>query len=221
MRGWTRCVAVGLGTALASGAAHAGDGAPASARLAPLPAAQWSAEQRAALERTLPRVASLAGEVAAQPKPLPILTVIAHHPTLLGPFIEFASALAQRGVLTRRESELLALRTVWRTQSAFEWGHHVLYARAAGLRDGEIARVAEQGDAALAPRELLLLRAADELVATQRFSNASWAALRAEYTDAQLVEIPFLVGQYTMLSMVAEGLGVTLEEGLPSVPPLR
>jgi hypothetical protein len=66
-----------------------------------------------------------------------------------------------------------------------------------------------------------LLRAADELHATQRFGDPTWAALRTEFTDAQLVEIPFLVGQSTMLSMVAEGLGVPPERGLPSVPPLR
>jgi alkylhydroperoxidase family enzyme len=196
---------------------------PPSVRLAPLPEAHWSAETRAALGRTLPRVSALGGDgsPAAAPKPLPILTYIAHHPTLLSPFIEFASALAQRGVLSRRESELIALRVVWRAQSPFEWGHHVLYARAAGIGDAEIARVAEQGDAPLSPRELLLLRAADELFAEQRFRDDTWAALRAAYSDAQLVEIPFLAGQYTMLSMVAEGLGVPLEDGLPDLPPLR
>ena len=41
------------------------------------------------------------------------------------------SALAQEGALSRRESELLALRSSWNGQSDFEWGHHVVYARAA------------------------------------------------------------------------------------------
>jgi alkylhydroperoxidase family enzyme len=212
-----------LGALLVAASVSAGEADAPGARLAPLPEARWSPQTRALLERTLPRVSSLAGDAApaAAAKPLPILTFIAHHPTLLEPFIEFASALAQRGVLSRRESELIALRVVWRAQSPFEWGHHVAYARAAGMSEAEIARVAEQGDAPLAPRERLLLRAADELFASQRFRDETWAALRAEFTDAQLVEIPFLAGQYTMLSMVAEGLGVALEPGLPSVPPLR
>ena len=42
--------------------------------------------------------------------------------------------------------------------------------------------------------------------------------LRARYDDAQLVEIPFVVGQYTMLSMVANGTGVAVEPGLPELP---
>ncbi|MBM4383471.1 MAG: carboxymuconolactone decarboxylase family protein [Deltaproteobacteria bacterium] len=210
-----------IAAALSAFAALAANAQDAKARLAPLPEAQWSAETRAQIARTLPQVSQLTGEAAPQPKPLPILTVIAYHPTLLGPFLDFATALAQRGVLSRRESELLALRAAWRSQSRFEWGHHAAYARTAGMSDEEIARVAEQGGASLAARELLLLRAADELHATHRFSDSTWAALRAEYTDAQLVEIPFLVGQYTMLSMVAEGLGVPVEPELPPVPPLR
>ncbi len=210
----------GLLSAALAAAASAQQADPA-ARLAPLPEAQWSEETRAALASTLPRVSALAGAPSPGARPLPILTVIAHHPSLLRPFLEFASALAQRGVLSRRESELVALRTAWRSQSLFEWGHHVLYARAAGMSDAEIACIAEGGAAQLAPRERLLLRAADELHAKQRLTNATWASLRAVYSDAQLVEIPFLVGQYTMLSMVAEGLGVPVEEGLPALPPIH
>jgi len=201
-------------------ATHADADPPLRARLEPLLEAQWSPQTRALLEATLPRVSAPSGEEKPKAKPLPILAVIAHHPTLLGPFLEFATALAQRGVLARRESELLALRTAWRAQSQFEWGHHVLYARAAGLSDAEIARAADQGDAKLSAREQLLLRAADQLHATQRVDDPTWAALRTEFSDARLVEIPFLVGQYTMLSMVAESLGVPVEPGLPEVPPL-
>ncbi len=191
-------------------------------RIAPLPPEKWSPTVRAALEATLPRVATLNGESTpiAGAKPLPILSVIAHDEALLAPFLGFASALAQHGALPRRDSELLALRTAWRCGSAFEWGHHALYARAAGVSDEEIARVAEEAIAsAWSPREAALLHAADELVATQRISDATWAMLRAELTDAQLVEVPFVVGQYAMLSMVAESTGVALEAGLPPLPP--
>ena len=59
------------------------------------------------------------------------------------PFLRFAAVLAAQGVLPRRASELLALRAAWNCRSAFEWGHHVLYARAAGLGDEEIERVAQ------------------------------------------------------------------------------
>jgi alkylhydroperoxidase family enzyme len=163
------------------------------------------------------RVSELEGREPA--RPLPILTVIARHPTLLGPFIDFTGTVAARGVLARRDSELLALRVAWRCQSEFEWGHHVLYARSAGVTDDEIARVSHPDlSSGWTARDRALLSAADELHASQHLSDATWSALAQQWNEAQLVEIPFVVGQYTMLSMVAESLGVPVEPELPKLP---
>jgi len=60
--------------------------------------------------------------------------------------------------------------------------------------------------------------AADELHTRQDFSDATWSKLRERWSDAELVEIPFVVGHYTMLSMVANATGVPLEPGLPALP---
>jgi alkylhydroperoxidase family enzyme len=95
----------------------------------------------------------------------------------------------------------------------------VVYARAAGVDDGEIGRVAEGADApGWNETESWLLRAADELHADHDLSDTTWAALRERYEDAQLLEIPFVVGQYSMLSMVANATGVPVEEGLAPLP---
>jgi len=150
-----------------------------------------------------------------------MLRAIAHHPRLLEPFLGFAAALA-RGELPRRESELLALRASWNCRSEFEWGHHVLYGRAAGLSDAEIAAVAIGADApGWSDADRALLRAADELHAQQSIGDATWALLASRWNAAQLVEIAFVVGQYTMLSMVAGALAVPLEDGLPELPRAR
>jgi alkylhydroperoxidase family enzyme len=145
---------------------------------------------------------------------------MAHHPKLLGPFLGFATALAQQGTLSRRDSEMLALRASWNCQSEFEWGHHVVYAEAAGLSDSEIARI-PVGPEALgwSAEDRSLLRAADQLHAGQQIEESVWQALSSRYSEAQLVEIPFVVGQYTMLSMVANSTGVMLEPGLDRLPP--
>jgi alkylhydroperoxidase family enzyme len=135
------------------------------------------------------------------------------------PFLGFATAIAQQGVLSRRESELLALRASWNCQSDFEWGHHVKYAQVAGLSDAEIARIAEGPEApgwSEADRDLLL--AADQLHVRQQIDDAVWQRLARRYEPAQLVELPFVVGQYTMLSMVANSTGVALEPGHSPLP---
>jgi alkylhydroperoxidase family enzyme len=188
-------------------------------RLRPLEPSEWSEEVRRLLGGTLDGVASLEGGAREPSRPLNILGTIAHHPSLLGPFLGFAATLAMRGVLSRRDSELLALRTAWNCRSAFEWGHHVVYARAAGLGEAEIDRVCiGPGHEGWTDHERLLLEAADELHKEHRITDETWKALQSELDQAQLVELPFVVGNYTMLSMVANATGVPLEEGLPELP---
>ena len=187
-------------------------------RITPLEPQQWSEDVRRVLGGTLQRVGELE-DSAASPRPLNILMTIAHQPALLEPFLGFAAALAMRGVLPRRESELLALRTAWNCQSEFEWGHHVLYARAAGLDDAEIAAIATGPAAAeWSASNRALLRAADELHETKNISDATWQELSAQWDSGQLVEIGFVVGNYTMLSMVANATQVPLERDLPRLP---
>lgn len=137
------------------------------------------------------------------------ISVLAHQPALLGPFLGWAAALALNGALPKRDHELLALRAAANCRSAFEWDEHVGFARAVGLTDDEIAMVkAGPDDPRWTPDEAALLRAADELGRECAISAGTWAVLAARYDEAALVEIPFVVGQYTMLSMVANGLNV-------------
>ena len=193
-------------------------------RLPPMPASDWSPEVREMLRGTQEKVASLegSGHSGAEREPdqvLNILRTLAYHPRLMKPFLGFATAIAQQGALSRRESELLALRASWNCQSDFEWGHHVDYARVAGLSDAEIARIAEGPDApgwSEADRDLLL--AADQLHVRQQIDDALWQRLAGRYAPDQLVELPFVVGQYTMLSMVANSTGVALEAGHSPLP---
>ncbi len=214
-------LAVLTGLPMALGAAKTSD------RLPPMPESEWSPEVREMLRGTQQRVASLEGREklkgSERPEPtrvLNILRTLAYHPKLMKPFLGFATAIAQQGVLTRRDSELLALRAAWNSQSDFEWGHHVKYAQVAGLSDAEIARVAAGPEASgwsAADRDLLL--AADQLHVRQQVDDAVWQRLVSRYDPAQLVELPFVVGQYTMLSMVANMTGVALEAGHQPLPP--
>ena len=195
------------------------------ARVRGLEPAEWDDEVRALLLRTLAPVAALEGNTAddgdaeVEPRPLAVLTVLAHAPHLLGPFLDWASALALDTTLPRREHELLALRAAWNCRSPFEWGHHVEYARAAGLDDGEIARVVEGPDAVgWSEPDAALLRAADQLHTRSTVDDTTWATLAARHDSTALVEIPMIVGQYTMLSMLTNACGVTLEPGHDPLP---
>jgi 4-carboxymuconolactone decarboxylase len=138
------------------------------------------------------------------------MAVLARQPDLLQPFVGWAAALALNGVLSHREHELLALRAASNCGSAFEWAEHVEYARNAGITDVEIAAVAERVDSgSWNDAERALLCAADELNIDCDVTDATWSVLVKHYDPAALVEILFVVGQYTMLSMVANAAGIS------------
>src|ERR1700736_6752001 len=185
-----------------------------ASRIPTLGPGEWSDDVRGVLAGTLGPVSTLEGRADAEPRPLNILAVLAHQPRLLAPFLGWASALALEGVLSRRDHELLALRTAVNCGSDFEWGHHVVYARAAGFDDADLARVvAGPDDPAWRAGDAALLRAADELHQDATIGDATWATLAGRHEPGALVEIVLVVGQYTMLSWFANAAGVELETG--------
>ncbi len=141
--------------------------------------------------------------------PARTMVMLGRQPDLLSPFLGWAAALALQGVLTHRSHELLALRVAARCGSDFEWVEHVEYARSAGLDDDEIAAVAQPiADGPWDGTERSLLTAVDELLAQHDVSEETWSVLEQHFDPPALVEILFVVGQYTMLSMFANAAGI-------------
>ena len=175
------------------------DRAPHGVRI-PVPQRE---ELRTDVAELLPLIAPAGRE------PARTMAVLARQPDLLSPFLGWAAALALDGVLSHRDHELLALRAASNCGSEFEWVEHVEYAREAGLTEAEIALVAEPIETGTwTPAERALLATADELHAGQDVSEVTWAILAEHYNTPERVEILFVVGQYTMLSMVANAAGI-------------
>jgi alkylhydroperoxidase family enzyme len=132
------------------------------------------------------------------------IELLAHSSSLLGPFLGWAAALARAGSLSPHDHEVLALRISYLCESPFEWHEHRAFARAAGLTDAEIDAIARYPapDDALGETDRALLAAVDELHAGARVSEATYDTLASHYRPEQLVEIPMVVGQYAMLSML-------------------
>ncbi len=71
----------------------------------------------------------------------------------------------------------------------------MIFAKAAGLSDAEIERIAFGPDAPeWFERDRALLHTADKLHHTHDLGDATCKQLAATWNDAQLVEIPFVVG---------------------------
>jgi 4-carboxymuconolactone decarboxylase len=169
---------------------------PSTPRLAPLRADELSDEQRTLL--------------SVMPLPINIFSTLVRHPGLFRRWAPFGGKLLG-GKLPARAREIVILRTAWRCGAAYEWGQHVAIARDAGLSADEIRAVANEGASAPGwpPAEAALLRAVDELVDDHCISDATWAALAAEFDDErQLIEVPMLSGHYAMLAGMLNSLGV-------------
>jgi alkylhydroperoxidase family enzyme len=140
---------------------------------------------------------------------------LSRHPRLLSTWMPFSAWLAVESELPPRLRELSILRTGWRCQSEYEFGQHAVLGRKVGVTDEEIARVKEGPNAAgWTEEEAALLRAADELHEDACISGETWAVLSKHLTERQLIEVPFLAGQYHLVAYMLNSLGIEIEPGL-------
>ncbi|MFT5417679.1 MAG: 4-carboxymuconolactone decarboxylase [Gammaproteobacteria bacterium] len=176
-----------------------------SPRIEPLEESQWNDAQREILEPIKGKqpfynvMGTLSRHVDAAQK----FQVWAHH------------IMGETSTILPRERELLILRVGWLCDAEYEWGQHVIFGRSVGLSDEEIARIKLGPDAAGWTRfESALLLAADELHNDSFISDATWASLSSQFSDQQMMDVIFTVGQYHTVSMALNSLGVQLDKGV-------
>ncbi|HET9622374.1 MAG TPA: carboxymuconolactone decarboxylase family protein [Kofleriaceae bacterium] len=169
-------------------------------RVAPLPDDEMTAEQRELLSR---------GNLAR----LNIFRTLVRHPDLYRRWAAFGGYLLRDSTLAPRERELVILRTGHLCDAHYEVFQHTAIARTVGLRDDELAQI-KVGPSApgWSAFDRTLLTAVDELHASQRVSDATWAALAATYDTKQILDLIFTIGQYTLVSMALNALGVQIEQ---------
>jgi len=61
------------------------------------------------------------------------------------------------------------------------------------------------------------MRSIDELIAEQRISDATWATLAESYDVQQLLDVVYTVGQYFLVTMAANTVGVERDDGVNDV----
>jgi 4-carboxymuconolactone decarboxylase len=150
---------------------------------------------------------------------LNIFRTLAHHPKLLKRWLVFGSHLLAKSTLPPRDREIAILRAGYLCRAGYEWAQHVAIAKQAGLSDEEIACIAQGPEApGFSAAERALLRATDELHEDAFVSDATWAALTEHYDVQQVLDLIFTVGQYHLVSMALNSLGVQLESGAPRPP---
>ena len=178
-------------------------------RIKPLPAPEWTAEQQKILNPLKGKDGSV----------LNLYPTLVRHPKMAEKFFTFASYILRENTLPPREREILILRIGWLCQSEYEFGQHTLVGKTVGLTSEEIFRITQGPNAAeWDPFDAMLIRAADELHSDAFISDATWNALAQRYSEQQLMDLIMTVGDYTMVSMYLNTIGVQLEKGKVGFP---
>ncbi len=142
-----------------------------------------------------------------------IARTILRHPDLARGYMPFGVALRD-GALPARARELAILRTARLCDCPYQWARHVDTAREAGVTDADMEAI---GTLEMAPSwnefDRAFVAAADELHATSTLSDETWAVLRRHLADHELIELLMLIGNYTMLAFVMNGVALAPEAG--------
>ena len=150
---------------------------------------------------------------------LNIFRTLQHHPTLSEAWSGFGRYILAESTLPPRHREMTMLRIGWLCQSDYEFGQHARIARGVGMTDAEILAITRgPDDPAWDAFESALLRGVDELHAEALLSDATWASLSERYSVQQMIDYIFTVGQYNLVSMALNSLGVEREPGVEGFP---
>lgn len=182
-------------------------------RVAPLDAADMSEKAREIAARL--RAASGSSDTGQVPA---IVATLLKHPDLYDRHLALGIALLGGGTLEARHRELAILRTGWLLGAPYEWGEHVAIAKRAGITTGEIERVTLGSTAeGWNERDSAVLRAAEELRETAMISDGTWSRLAAFMDERQLIELPYLIGNYTKVAYLQNALKFRLGPANPGL----
>ncbi len=177
-------------------------------RISAVPASEWSAEQQEIM------APMMRGEGVG---PANVFGTLVGFPKLMKRWIVFANHCLFKSSLSARDRELVILRTAWLAQSEYEWAQHVVIGKREGVTDEELLLLREpKGGTSQhwSAAEVAAIVATDELMADVFISDPTWAALKSVYSEEQIVDLIFLVGQYRGLAGALNSLGVQLDDGL-------
>jgi len=148
-----------------------------------------------------------------------IMATLANYSKLYNRWRVFGNHILFKSSLPPRDREILILRIGWLCQAEYEWGQHVIIGQRAGLNDEEIIQIIEGPNAeGWDSFEATLLRAVDELYIDSFITDTTWQKLSTKYNKHQLMDLVFTVGQYNLVSMVLNTLGIQLEDDVDGFP---
>jgi alkylhydroperoxidase family enzyme len=144
--------------------------------------------------------------------------MLLNHPDFYRVFVPYVDKLMSRSLLPHRDREILILRTLVLCDESYEEHHHVRIAQTLGMSVPEVEAAKTGQGTVLGAFDRTLVRAAEELVNERCLSGETWDTLAKTYNVEQMIEVVFLIGAFTMLSMATNSFGMPLDDDGASAP---
>jgi len=148
---------------------------------------------------------------------------LGNHAPLAAAWTEFARAIRYESRTPRTLRELVILRGAQLMRSEYEWAQHLKMARKAGVREAQIAALAQwRGAGAFDEREKAALRLA-EAVTQGDVTDDVYASVSQHFDHATYVELAMVAAFYAMVARMLDAMRIELEpdarEYAPRLPP--
>ena len=144
---------------------------------------------------------------------LNVYRVMAHHPALLNAWAPLRQHLVLDSALGPVRSEVVILRTGFRLGSEYEWAHHVVRGRKAGLADARILSIKGPLEG-MQEEDRLLCTAVDELFDQHGMSPQTRDSLMLSLGKDVTLDLIALVGFYSVLGGILNSFDTPLDENI-------
>ncbi len=152
-------------------------------------------------------------------RPINLYRALANQPGLAAAWTEFATAVRHESRTPRVLREIMILRTAQLARSEYEGAQHLGMARKAGVREAQIAALADwRSSSEFDARERAAL-ALTEGVMSGRVSDAVHAEAARHFSHAEYVELSMTAAFYAMVSRVIDALSVELDDDIRAHAP--
>lgn len=143
--------------------------------------------------------------------PAQMIQAFTLRPEILRGFAGFGSCVYPGGLLERRVKELVILESSRRNACQFCTQSHLALVKMIGVSIDPIRDLDESAN--LPPRERLAIEYTRAAMAdSNRVSDALFDQLRAHFSDAEIVELTFLIGFINMLNLFNNCLQVRYDD---------
>jgi alkylhydroperoxidase family enzyme len=152
---------------------------------------------------------------------LNIFRTMFHRPRTAKAISDLLLSLLLDAALDHRRRELVIMRIGWTTGCDYEWTQHWPLAQdMGGCSPVELLAVRDwRGADCFGEADEAALAATDELLETGDLCDESWSRCEAALGRNACVDLVAAVGTWSLISTLARGLRVPLEEGVVSWPP--